>query len=315
MRRGTSIYSLADPARPQEIATWNSSYVHDVFAKDGVMYLSAIWDRKLYIVDISNLPQMTLLGTVERYPDAFTHNAWATDDGSHVLITDEAPGAQVRMWDISDPAAPIATDSWGAGAPDAQSTIPHNVHVDGDLAYVSYYTAGVRVVDISDPRDVREVAWYDTHLATNAAGYHGAWGVFPYYPQSPDLFVVSDIEHGLFVLELELDAVARSRGAVLPAARSASSVRLGPAFPNPLRAGRETRWAIERTGTGPVRGRVFDAAGRLVRVLSDGRPAASTTTLRWDGRDRSGRLVASGTYFLRVNAPGKELSRRLTVLH
>lgn len=309
---GTTIYSLEDPTRPRPVATWNASYVHDVYAADGVMYLAAIYDRALYIVDISNLPQLTLIGTISRYPDAFTHNAWATDDGRHVLTTDESAGARVRMWDIADPAQPVETDSFGADAPGAQLAIPHNVLVDGHLAYVSYYTTGVRVVDLSDPEDCREVAWYDTHLATNGAAFHGAWGVFPYYPQSPDLFVVSDIEHGLFVLELESDGAAPApRRPAAARQRAPEGVRLGPGVPNPRRSGREIRWTLAGS---PGRARVVDVAGRLVRELPGADSGAAPAALTWDGRDRFGRPVAAGTYFLRVETPGRELSRRLTVL-
>ena len=46
---------------------------------------------------------------------------------------------------------------------------------------------------------------------------------------------------------------------------------------------------------------LYDLAGRRVRVLWDGQPAAAgRKRLAWDGRDESGRLVAPGHYLLRV---------------
>ena len=46
---------------------------------------------------------------------------------------------------------------------------------------------------------------------------------------------------------------------------------------------------------------LYDLAGRRVRVLWDGQPAAAgRKRLAWDGRDDSGRLVSPGHYLLRV---------------
>jgi flagellar hook assembly protein FlgD len=50
---------------------------------------------------------------------------------------------------------------------------------------------------------------------------------------------------------------------------------------------------------------VFDAAGRSVRALFDGRRAAGESRLAWDGRDGTGRRVRGGVYFIRV-AAGEE---------
>jgi hypothetical protein len=48
---------------------------------------------------------------------------------------------------------------------------------------------------------------------------------------------------------------------------------------------------------------IFDASGRLVRVLSVPQSLTSGTgSLSWDGRDRQGRLVPAGAYFCRLQA-------------
>jgi hypothetical protein len=36
----------------------------------------------------------------------------------------------------------------------------HNAVIKGDLEYASWYSDGVRVVDLADPRRPREVAWF-----------------------------------------------------------------------------------------------------------------------------------------------------------
>jgi choice-of-anchor B domain-containing protein len=197
-RGGVRILSLANPEVPVEIGSWEVDYVHDVIAQSGRMYCSAIYAGRLAILDVTNPGSIPpLLGAVQGYPGAFTHNAWITADDTFVMTTDEVAGAAIRMWDITDPAAPTQTDLYQPNPGGA----PHNVVIDGDRAFVAHYTAGVRVVDISDPNSLGELGFYDTYPANDGATFDGCWGVFPFFGTTPGLFVASDIETGLYVLE------------------------------------------------------------------------------------------------------------------
>jgi subtilisin family serine protease len=72
------------------------------------------------------------------------------------------------------------------------------------------------------------------------------------------------------------------------------------AAPNPFRE--STRLAFELAAAGPVRVDIVDASGRLVRTIHEGPLAAGAHELRWDGASRSGRAVAAGVYFARIEA-------------
>jgi hypothetical protein len=71
--------------------------------------------------------------------------------------------------------------------------------------------------------------------------------------------------------------------------------------PNPF--GPDVRIHLALVRPGAVSLRLYDVAGRLRRVLVDGRLPAGTRTLRWDGRDDAGAPLAAGTYLyeLRVD--------------
>ncbi|MCD4690733.1 T9SS type A sorting domain-containing protein, partial [bacterium] len=61
--------------------------------------------------------------------------------------------------------------------------------------------------------------------------------------------------------------------------------------------------------------RVYDAAGRLVRVLVAGEERdAGRHEVSWDGRDDAGRGVAAGVYFSRINTGGAEASAKMVLL-
>ncbi|MFH1689372.1 MAG: glycosyl hydrolase 53 family protein [Candidatus Eisenbacteria bacterium] len=76
---------------------------------------------------------------------------------------------------------------------------------------------------------------------------------------------------------------------------------LKPPRPNPFES--STSLACEVPGGGArVSARVFDTSGRLVAVLADEFLEGGSHSLDWNGRDSSGRPVASGVYLFRLEA-------------
>jgi flagellar hook assembly protein FlgD len=72
--------------------------------------------------------------------------------------------------------------------------------------------------------------------------------------------------------------------------------------------------SFDLPGAGQVRLAVFDAAGRLVRVLVDGQLPAGPCSVAWDGRDRAGREVGSGGYLARLEFGGAHAVVKLQVV-
>ncbi len=59
---------------------------------------------------------------------------------------------------------------------------------------------------------------------------------------------------------------------------------------------------------------VFDASGRHVRAVAGGLLPAGETEIAWDGTDDSGRPVRSGVYFVRLDADGRSLTRKVSLV-
>ena len=82
--------------------------------------------------------------------------------------------------------------------------------------------------------------------------------------------------------------------------------------PNPFNPGTTIRFELPDPGR--VRLRVYDAQGRMVRtLLNDDRPSGYHAVL-WNGEDDSGRRVASGVYWCRIELPGVSAQTRKMVL-
>lgn len=94
---------------------------------------------------------------------------------------------------------------------------------------------------------------------------------------------------------------------------SALAIRLDQNFPNPFNPRTTIRYRLAESG--PVFLRVFDVTGRLVRVLRNGDvETAGPHRIAWDGLDHTGRTVAAGTYFYRIEAGPLHQTRRMTLL-
>jgi len=99
-----------------------------------------------------------------------------------------------------------------------------------------------------------------------------------------------------------------SAGALTPPA----AAYLEQNCPNPFNP--QTSISFGLKAMGAVSLRIYDATGRLVRVLVDeARPAGNYTEL-WDGRDSRGAAVASGLYFYRFDAGTFTRTRKMVLL-
>ena len=100
----------------------------------------------------------------------------------------------------------------------------------------------------------------------------------------------------------------REQGDGLPASR----LQILGVQPNPFNPRTSIRFALPDGGRVTVD--VFDSRGRRVDRLLDGTLESGTHRLEWDGRDTSGRSVASGVYFARVTSETESASRRLVLV-
>jgi hypothetical protein len=83
-------------------------------------------------------------------------------------------------------------------------------------------------------------------------------------------------------------------------------------YPNPFNP--TTRITFGLSAPGHVSLRIYDVAGRLVRMLAEGtRPAANYVEV-WDGKDASGCAAGSGIYFCRLDAGSFTQTRKMILL-
>jgi hypothetical protein len=141
------------PATPQD-RVFNDMQV------DGNLAYLAAWGFGLIIADVSD-PHAPV--EVARVPAPFAHTVAL--DGGRAYIARNTNGPEFGIIDVSDPANPSFVTSYGLTFSPAQLAARDGIlyiagYPNGDLASV-----GLRIIDVSDPLNAAELAFYDEDCA------------------------------------------------------------------------------------------------------------------------------------------------------
>ncbi|CAN5349556.1 hypothetical protein BH23BAC2_BH23BAC2_26330 [soil metagenome] len=202
---GITIYNLNNnPAEPQLVWSSDLSPSHDMTVIGDRMY-DFHGKMGTFIYDVSNRSAPLLLGAV-RANTGFDHSGWTTEDGKYLFITNEFAassqfnfsaigGPDIAIWNIADLSNPVKV-----GQIHDNASRVHNLYIIGDLAYISYYSAGLKIFNVADPVSPVLLYAFDTNGSVGGGsddGFNGAFGVYP-FSSSGNVFV-SDINTGLVI--------------------------------------------------------------------------------------------------------------------
>ncbi|MFQ5628533.1 MAG: choice-of-anchor B family protein [bacterium] len=297
---GLKIYDLnPDPSNPIFVWSDNDGNGHDAIVKgDTLVDFHGVGGTNIY--NISN-PQNPLL--VSAVPDpsiAYSHSGWFDRTGRYLFICDEGarhPTDDFTIWDMASLDNPAKVGSYA----DPDATV-HNLYVIDDYAYVSYYSAGFRIFDVSTPENPILVAEHDTAPGNG----QGAFGVYPFLPSGNIL--VSDIDNGLFVFSFS-GLAGRSDDPII---RIPEHIILHDNYPNPFNP--TTTIRVELPTESNVELSIYNVIGQPVHRLVSGRLRAGIHRVVWDGIDDLGRPVPAGVYIYQLVTANFTASKRLVLV-
>ena len=158
----------------------------------------------LSIVDVTDKSNPVSLSQTPYDNDGYSHQGWLTPDQGTFLHGDEldelfgeVEETTTRVWDVSDLDEPFVSGVHGNGT----TSIDHNLYTEGDRAYASNYTSGLRVFDTGDVADgeLSETGFFDMYPENDNASFEGGtWSNYPYFEK---VVAVSSIDRGLFILK------------------------------------------------------------------------------------------------------------------
>ena len=160
-------------------------------------------ESKLVIVDVTDKQNPFTISEVSYPNSAYTHQGWFDQDQRFFILGDELDessiGGKTRtlVFDLKDLDNPLLYHSYFG----TTNAIDHNGYVKGDLFYLANYTAGIRVIDISDleNKNMSEIGFFDTFPNHNSTTFDGAWNVYPFFESG--VIAISDINRGLFLIK------------------------------------------------------------------------------------------------------------------
>ncbi len=197
--QGVTVYDLTnDPETPVKRGAYNADYIHDCRVVNDTIYAANINAAKVTIISATNKDLLTRVTSFSNLPGSGPHNTALTPDRKYLMVTDEIGTApfKLKIWNIQDLTNITYVISWQPTG--ITTSIVHNVEVYGNYALAGHYSAGVRLIDISNPSNPTEVAWYDTYPLNNSENYDGCWGG---QMLSSGKIIASDRSTGLYVLK------------------------------------------------------------------------------------------------------------------
>jgi len=158
------------------------------------------------IQDVTDKKNVKVLSHADYPTPGYTHQGWFTDDHRYWYLNDEldetaspplgksAEGTRTMIFDVADLEQPVMVKEH-IGPTHASD---HNLYVKGDRMYQSNYKAGLRILNISDPKNPKEVSFLDTNPGENTPGFQGSWNNYPFFKNGA-IGVVS-IGEGFFMV-------------------------------------------------------------------------------------------------------------------
>lgn len=160
-------------------------------------------ETEIVIVDITDKSNPIKLSSINYSNVGYVHQGWFTKDMRYFLLGDELDemrfGNKTRtvIFDFSDLDTPkFHFDYFGP-----TDAIDHNGYVKNNTFYLANYTAGIRIIDITNitNKNIAEVGFFDTYPLNNNTAFNGAWSVYPYFES--ENIIISDIDNGLFIIK------------------------------------------------------------------------------------------------------------------
>ena len=153
-------------------------------------------EKQLSIADVTDKDNPVAISFATYPAVAYAHQGWLTEDHRYFYMNDEGDepqglveGTRTLIWDLEDLDDPQLAAQYIASTPDTD----HNLYIKGNLMYQSNYGAGLRILDITNPTDPVEIAFFDN------SPYGGAsWSNYPYFESG--VVVMTSTGDGLFIV-------------------------------------------------------------------------------------------------------------------
>ncbi|HMS65669.1 MAG TPA: choice-of-anchor B family protein [Ignavibacteria bacterium] len=304
---GITVLDVIDPVNPVKMGDWTTLYVHDCRVINDTIYAANINNGKVSIINALNKSSLNTVVTFTNLPGSGPHNTALSTDRKRLYVTDEIGTAPylLKLWNIDNKSNPSYITSWQPTG--ITTAIVHNIETYGNYGIIAHYTAGIRIVDISNPNTINEVAWYDTYPTNNGESYNGCWGVYM-FPSGK--IIASDRQTGLYVIKTNFVITGTGNQTVNSVPDKFS---LSQNYPNPFNPSTVIRYTIpsETQNLSSVKLKVYDVLGNEVAELVNEDQAGGDYEVNFEASKYG---LSSGTFFYTLSADNFKETKKMLLL-
>lgn len=167
---GLAVIDASNPAQASVVGVWKDTEPNGaggaVAVSGGTAYLAAM-GAGLAVLDVSNPQAIRLrarhqpeLAFPDKRPDRAKINARGLALQKNLLFLCYDAGG-VRVLDVADPGKPVEIGRYSNPAMTGRPRAYNNLVLDGSLAYVAADYVGMEVLDITNPRAIKLVSWWN----------------------------------------------------------------------------------------------------------------------------------------------------------
>lgn len=295
---GVAVVDVSNPVSPVKMGEWNTEYVHDCRVQNDTIWAANVYTGKMSIINASNKSSLQFVRNWQAYPQSAvsTHNCAFPVTRDYIYTTNEvsSPAGKLNVWDIRDLNNITFVRDWQPTG--ITTAIVHNIETYGNYAVIAHYTAGIRILNISNPSNPVEVAWYDTYPSSNSTNFSGCWGVYKF---SSGKIIGSDISNGLFVIKTnfimtEIPEEINS---------NAKDYKLNQNFPNPFNPVTNIKFSLKENSR--VSLKIYSIQGKEVADIINDRRDGGDYEINFDAGKYN---LNSGVYFYTLNVNNRSNS-------
>jgi len=285
-------YSLANPESPAFVTGGTGiGYMHDAASlqitdprKDtqcvnGGTYCELLLDfneNSFEIWDVTNPATPFQLSSTPYGNVSYVHSGWWSEDKQFVFVHDELDERDrglpttLRVFNVSNLRSPTLDGTWSGPT----NAIDHNGFVRGNRYYMSNYSRGLTVLDISDPTNPSAAGRLDTYPASDGTMFVGAWGAYPFFYSGN--IAISDINSGFYMAADQTRNVAQGKLEFTAASYAADE-------------GQQAQLIVQRTIN--TTGSISVSYEILNATTDDGDYATSSGVLNWANGENANKTI------------------------
>ncbi len=209
---GPHIIDIQNPLNPTFAGGFgNADYTHDaqVVTYNGPdtdytgreIYIGSN-ENEVVILDVTDKANVSQISAISYTNVGFTHQGWLTEDHQYFIANDELDesnlgfNTRTLLFDFTDLDNPFFFSTFTGPT----LAIDHNLYIRDNELFLSNYTAGIRVANLSGiaTGELFDTGSFDTFPSNNSTSFNGVWSLYPYF--SSNNIIISDIQGGLFII-------------------------------------------------------------------------------------------------------------------